>query len=334
MAPARRHRADHRALVADDRVRQPELVREDDRRARHAPGRDRDAHAARDGLADRRGRRGGDPEVVRRSRSRRGRARCSRTGNGRRRAGSPARQAVHASAGGRARSRRRQVDPHEPAGDPPGPASRCSAHPGSGPRPPRTIASPWSAPISSSATPPISVTAAAGRSAGARRRGRRARRRARSVGSNAISGDSRASSSVGTYGRFAHDRRRTAARRRYGQQVRGDEHHPVGHAVTDRVLARQLQGLGRHVDRDDQHLLVHLPAAQGREQRDGDRARSPCRRPTTRSAGAPWGRGVAASRAVTSASAASTSSSVSGRGISARESVANASPWNSRKPRM
>ena len=55
---------------------------------------------------------------------------------------------------------------------------------------------------------------------------------------------------------------------------------------------------------------------------------------TTRSAGAPGTRGVAVRRATISSIAASTRSSVSGRGMRARESVANASPWNSRKPRM
>ena len=57
------------------------------------------------------------------------------------------------------------------------------------------------------------------------------------------------------------------------EQVGRDEDHPVGDAVADRVLARELEGIGGHVDRDHQHLVGHLLAPQRRQHRDGDRAR-------------------------------------------------------------
>ena len=234
----RRHRADHRALVADDRVGQPQVVRVDRRRARHAAGRDRDVDAARDGLADRRGRPVGDPEVV----PDHGPVEVERDEPDREgRRGPVARgQPVHAlGPGARAHAGDRSI--RTSLGRPARSGVTVQRAFGIRSATACTVASSWSAPISRNATPPSSVTD-----------GRRSiRRRTTSrpsgppssaeVGSNAISGDRRGElvgRDVREVGAHHRVRRLDVVR----QEVGGDEHHPVGHAVPDRVLARQLRG--------------------------------------------------------------------------------------------
>ncbi len=104
--------------------------------------------------------------------------------------------------------------------------------------------------------------------------------------------------------------------------------------VAHGVLAGQLERVLRRVDGDDEHRLVHRAAAAAPRTRLTAIAPVPVPMSATRSAGVPGGRGAAVSRRAISTIAASTSSSVSGRGMSARASVTKARPWNSRKPRM
>ena len=73
------------------------------------------------------------------------------------------------------------------------------------------------------------------------------------------------------------------------------------------------------VGRDDLDLVEHPPAAEQRRPGDRDRAGA-VPTSTTRTGGLPGGRGAASNRVTTSASARSTSRSVSGRGIRARAS--------------
>ena len=152
------------------------------------------------------------------------------------------------------------------------------------------------------------------------------------MGSNAISGDSSDRSPLGTYGRFAH----TTA---YG----GSTWYGSRSAATNTI--RSATPWPTAFSRASWRASVETSTAITSTWSSIFRRRSPARSeiaiapvpvPTsaTRNAGVPRARGVAVSRATISASAASTSSSVSGRGMSARASVANASPWNSRKPRM
>ena len=56
------------------------------------------------------------------------------------------------------------------------------------------------------------------------------------------------------------------------QQVGLDEAQPVGDPVADRVLAGELERLGRDVGRDDLDVAERLALAQRGRERDGDRA--------------------------------------------------------------
>ena len=195
-----------------------------------------------------------------------------------------------------------------------------------------TIASPWSAPISSSATPPGSSTA------GSRSTRRRMTSSPSGPPSSAAAGSkARPGASVGEVA--GRDVRQVGADQgirvvAHGQQVGLAEQHPVGDPVADRVLAGQVERVRPQVHRDQRHVRRPCAASAGPR---GARRRSPpspSRRRRSGAAARPGGRGSAVRRATTNAIASSTSSSVSGRGMRARRSVAIASPWNSRKPRM
>ena len=157
---------------------------------------------------------------------------------------------------------------------------------------------------------------AAGRGAGAGRRGRRARRRARSCGSYARSGARSGSSPLGTYGRFAHTTayggstwygRRSAATK----TIRSATPWPTAFS---RASCRASS---------DTSIAITITCSaifRRRSAASTDTAIAPVPVPTstTRSVGAPGGRGVAVEPVDDLRDRASTSSSVSGRGISAR----------------
>ena len=102
------------------------------------------------------------------------------------------------------------------------------------------------------------------------------------------------------------------------QEVRLEEREAVGDRVTDRVLAGEVQRLGRDVDGDGRHLAGRRRRRRSATSSAMAIAPLPVPTSTIRIGGEPTGRAAAASRRITSASASSTSRSVSGRGMSAR----------------
>ena len=122
-------------------------------------------------------------------------------------------------------------------------------------------------------------------------------------------------------GRTAGWRGRDRTGRRPAEQIRCAK-PTVADRMTDRVLARQVEGLVRFVDGQDRRRPAR-PAVAATRRAPRRSRRSPSRRPRSGSADR---RPARAQPPLTSASASSTRRSVSGRGIRARASTANASP--------
>ena len=117
--------------------------------------------------------------------------------------------------------------------------------------------------------------------------------------------------------RIDHDRR---------QEVGLEEREAVGGRVTDRVLAGEVERLGRDVDREDRRPRRRRAGVGGPTISAIAIAPLPVPTSTMRIGGEPAGRAAAARRRMTSVSASSTRRSVSGRGMSARRSTVKARP--------
>ena len=146
-------------------------------------------------------------------------------------------------------------------------------HPGSRAAASRTIASPWSAPISSSATPSSASVP------GSRSSSRRTTSRPSGPPSSASAWLERqvlrqAGQVAGRHVRQVGADDAVPRLDPLRQQVPERKGHPVRNPVPGRVLARQLERIGGYVGRVHQHLVRHLPPAQRRHQRHGDRPRA------------------------------------------------------------
>ena len=120
------------------------------------------------------------------------------------------------------------------------------------------------------------------------------------------------------------------------EEVREHELDAVGDPVGDGVLDRHGERVRRDVAGRQPDLVEIATPSQLRPRWPPRWRRYPVPTSQIRTAGAvPGGRGVPVSTSRGPArTARSTSSSVSGRGMSTRSSTENARPWNSRKPRM
>ena len=259
-----RDRPNQGALVGDDRVAHAELAGEAEGARRHAAGDDRHGDPALDRGPDRRLRpitkqevvaNQGSVEVERDEADREGRAHVVRNAAGGHR---PAPRVTRRTRGSPARS-----------------GSIDAVHPGKISSTAAGAAVPWSAPISSNATP------SSARARGSRLRRRRATARPSGPPSSAIDGSNEAATgrpaiaSLLTYGRFARTTSIGAAmigRRR--QQVGLDERDDVGDGVADGILAGELERGGRGVRRQERHVRreVDLPPPQLDGERDDDRS--------------------------------------------------------------
>ena len=106
----------------------------------------------------------------------------------------------------------------------------------------------------------------------------------------------------------------------------------IADGVGDGVFPGEVQRRLRHVHRDDGQVVDEdAPFPHGYGKRDGDSAAARPDIGHAERSGAD--RHLDVSRAITSPMAVSTSSSVSGRGISARASTVRTIPWNSFRPR-
>ena len=218
----------------------------------------------------------------------------------------------------------RQVRPR------PGTTSPAAAPPTSA-----TIDSPWSAPISRNATP--SAASAAGSRSSSRPITARpsAPPSSASAGSNDAATGRPAIASVRTYGRFASDDVPRPRRRRRRQQVGLDERDRSPTACPTAFSRARSRASADTSAAAIATSSAGTPALRGaRRPGDGDRAaaradvddpRPAARRPRPRHVSRRHDLGQRRGRPVRS---------VSGRGISARASTANASPWNSLMPRM
>ena len=312
--------------MADDRLGQPEPVRVHDRGRGHPPGRERDPHAALDRAPDRRDRPVARSEVVRRRSSRRCRARA---------AGSAARARAGRGSVGPPRTRQSGPGSTRASRGQPREVGRHAAAPAGEPRRDRDGDGLALVRPDLEERDPVRRRATAGSASSSRRTTSRPSGppSSASAGSNEARAASPAMSPLGTYGQVgAHDRR-TAARRRRGRRSAVTNTIRSATPWPDGVLARELE---RVLRTSIAITAPHRPSCAGAGRRAARRRWPPSRSRRRRSAGPArrWARGVPASRVPTSSTAASTRCSVSGRGMRARPSVANASPWNSRKPRM
>ncbi len=259
-----RDRADQRALVGHDRVADSELPGEGQGARRHPARDDRHGDAALDRGPDRR--RGplakqevvahqGSVEVERDEADREGRAHVVRDAAGGHR---PAPRVTRRTRGSPARS-----------------GSIDAVHPGKISSTAAGAAVPWSAPISSNATP------SSARARGSRLRRRRATSRPSGPPSRAMiglerGGDGQAGNRVAPDVRQVReddvDRAAVVGRRR--QQVGLDERDDVGDGVTDGILAGEPERGGRGVRRQERHVRreVDLPPPQLDGERDDDRS--------------------------------------------------------------
>ena len=187
------------------------------------------------------------------------------------------------------------------------------------------MASPWSAPISSMATPSSverlgqSLEQAADDLEAVRTAvegDRRLERRRDRESGDRVAADVR---QVGEdqVVRVDDDRR---------EEVGLEEAEAIGRRVTDRVLAGEVERLGRDVD--GEHGRPRPRPRRRRRATISAMAIAPLPVPTStiRTGGEPGGRAAEARRRITSASASSTRRSVSGRGMSARRSTVKARP--------
>ena len=152
-------------------------------------------------------------------------------------------------------------------------------------------------------------------------------------GSKARSLASPSMSPVATYGRFAQITS-YAGIACAGEQVPHRERHPVGDPVADGVLPRQLERVGRDVDRGHHHLVRPSGACAGPRAAPRRSRRSPCRRPRPAAAASPRGAGRRSAARAPPRSPRPPAARSRGAGPGPASSVAIARPWNSRKPRM
>ena len=134
-----------------------------------------------------------------------------------------------------------------------------------------TIASPWSAPISSSATPSGASASGSRSSSRSMTASPSGPPSSASTGSNDVARGSVAIASVRTYGRFA-STTSNGLRSPSGSRSASAKRDPVRDRVPDRVLARQPERVRRDVDREDLDRLERPKPPQRDGERDGDRA--------------------------------------------------------------
>ena len=293
-----RHLADERALVADDRRIEFKLAREAQRARHHPPGDERHDDPSAAGRGDRPARGRPDDQVVaderpvdiegdeadgqdrvggddghtrmmpdrRRGRWRRPQGSCP--------CRSDQRRTTRATRGRPARS-----------------GNTSQRHPGRRDATLITIASPWSAPISSSAAP-STASASGSRSSESTDHLEpicpTIEREGRLEGGGARQARHRV---VPDVGQVRQDQVEPDCVGRLGrQQVRQSEFDPIRDRVTDGILAGELERVGRDVHREDLDRLERVQAPERDSERDRDRAaprtdvRDPKRRRATTAA--------------------------------------------------
>ena len=279
-----RHLADEGALVADQRRDEVELAREPQRARDHPTGDQAHQDPAPAGRADRPARVGPDHQVVADERpvDVESDQADGQDGFGRHDAG-------HRTMMPDGRSRRWRRGLRPPAGLPPDPqlsprvtratrgrparsVSTVQVQPGRRSATQSTMACPWSAPISSRATPPP-ASATGNRSTSrpmtASPSGPPSRAR---LGSKVVARGSVGHRVVADVGQVGQHEVEALAGRPVRQQVGDREGDPVGDRVADGVLAREIERIRGDVDGEDLDRLERPELAEPDGQRDRDRA--------------------------------------------------------------